>query len=57
VVGLAGNDGGKLKGIVDSCLIVSSTSTARIQESHILAVHIICKLVDYILFQKDIPEG
>lgn len=57
VVGLAGNDGGKLKGLVDSCLIVNSTSTARIQESHILAGHIICKLVDYILFQKDIPEG
>jgi D-sedoheptulose 7-phosphate isomerase len=57
VAGLAGNDGGKLKGLVDSCLIVNSTSTARIQESHILAGHIICKLVDYILFQKDIPEG
>jgi D-sedoheptulose 7-phosphate isomerase len=57
VVGLAGNDGGKLKGLVDSCLIVNSASTARIQESHILAGHIICKLVDYILFQKDIPEG
>jgi D-sedoheptulose 7-phosphate isomerase len=57
VVGLAGNDGGKLKSLVDSCLIVNSASTARIQESHILAGHIICKLVDYILFQKDIPEG
>lgn len=56
VVGLTGNDGGKLKGLVDSCLVVNSASTARIQESHILAGHIICKLVDYILFQKDIPE-
>jgi D-sedoheptulose 7-phosphate isomerase len=57
VVGLSGNDGGKLKGLVDSSLIVNSASTARIQEAHILAGHIICKLVDYILFQKDIPEG
>ena len=56
VVGLTGNDGGKLKSLVDSCLIVNSTSTARIQESHILAGHIICRLVDYILFQKDTPE-
>ena len=56
VVGLTGNDGGKLKDLADSCLVVNSTSTARIQESHILAGHIICKLVDYILFQKDIPE-
>jgi len=57
VVGLTGNDGGKLKDLVNSCLIVNSTSTARIQESHILAGHVICKLVDYILFQKDVPEG
>jgi D-sedoheptulose 7-phosphate isomerase len=56
VVGLTGNDGGKLKDLVDSCLVVNSSSTARIQESHILAGHIICRLVDYILFQKDIPE-
>lgn len=56
VAGLAGRDGGKLKGVADSCLIVDSRITARVQESHILAGHIICKLVDYILFQRDIPE-
>ena len=56
VVGLTGNDGGKLKEFADSCFIVDSNSTARIQESHILFGHIICKLVDYILFQKGIPE-
>jgi len=56
VVGLIGHDGGKLKDIADICLVVNSNSTARIQESHILAGHIICRLVDYILFQKDVPE-
>jgi D-sedoheptulose 7-phosphate isomerase len=56
VVGLAGNDGGKLKDLSDSCLVVNSNSTARIQESHILAGHIICRLVDYLLFQKHIPK-
>ena len=56
VVGLTGGDGGKLKEIVDSCLIVKSENTARIQETHIFACHIVCKLVDYILFQRETPE-
>jgi D-sedoheptulose 7-phosphate isomerase len=56
VAGFSGGDGGKLKEVADFCLVVNSKSTARIQETHILAGHIICKLVDYILFQKDIPD-
>ena len=56
VVGLTGNDGGKLKDLADSCLVVDSNSTPRIQETHILAGHIICELVDYILFQQGIPD-
>ena len=50
--GLLGNNGGKLSAVVDMALIVRSAVTARIQEAHILAEHIICHLVDYILFQK-----
>ena len=53
VAGLTGHDGGKLKELAHSCLIVDSDITARIQETHILAGHIICELVDYILFQRD----
>lgn len=56
VCGLTGGDGGKLKEIADSCLVVESKSTARIQETHILMGHIICMLVDYLLFQQGIPE-
>ena len=56
VAGLSGGDGGKLKQEADFCLVVNSKTTARIQETHILAGHIICMLVDYILFQKDIPD-
>ena len=56
VAGLTGGDGGKLKGYADSCLVVDSNSKARIQETHILVGHIICKLVDYILFQQGIPD-
>ncbi|MGD9162342.1 MAG: SIS domain-containing protein [Desulfobacteraceae bacterium] len=51
VAGLAGGKGGKLKDVCDLCLTVPNDITARVQESHILAGHIICKLVDYILFQ------
>jgi len=51
VAGFLGGDGGKLKGVVDIALVVDSYETARVQESHILAGHIICHLVDHILFQ------
>jgi D-sedoheptulose 7-phosphate isomerase len=51
-VGLTGGDGGQLAGLVDMALMVKSNSTPRIQEAHILVGHIICQLVDYILFQR-----
>jgi D-sedoheptulose 7-phosphate isomerase len=56
LVGLAGGDGGKLATLADMALVVKAQSTARIQESHILAGHIICQLVDYLLFQQGINE-
>ncbi len=52
VAGLTGVDGGKLADLVDLALIVKSNVTARIQEGHILAGHIVCQLVDHILFQN-----
>jgi D-sedoheptulose 7-phosphate isomerase len=51
-VALAGNDGGMLSKIVDISLIVSSTSTPRIQEVHILIGHILCEMVEHQLFLK-----
>ncbi len=45
-IGLTGEDGGKLKSICDLTLTVPSRITARIQEMHILAGHIICELVE-----------
>jgi len=38
--------------MVDILLNVDSDVTARIQEVHITAGHIICELVDHILFQE-----
>lgn len=50
--GLTGGDGGKLVDLADMALVVDSKVTARIQETHILAGHIVCQLVDHILFQN-----
>lgn len=53
-VGLMGGKRGKLSQLVDMPLMVNSSTTARIQETHILAGHLICRLVDHILFQQGI---
>ena len=53
---LLGKDGGELSKMVDMPLVVDCHVTARTQEAHILAEHIICHLVDYILFQKHLGE-
>ena len=46
VVGLTGGNGGKLKGITKTCLVVPSENTARIQECHTLIGHTICAQVE-----------
>lgn len=46
-----GGDGGRVRSLADMALVVKSNTTARIQEAHSLAGHVICQLVDYILFQ------
>ncbi len=51
-VALTGNDGGILTKISDISLIVPSTSTPRIQETHILIGHILCEMVEHQLFIK-----
>lgn len=43
---LLGKDGGKIGKIVDYPLIVPCNTTARVQESHILLIHIICELAE-----------
>jgi D-sedoheptulose 7-phosphate isomerase len=51
-VGLTGRDGGDVAKIADYALNVSSTSTPRIQETHITVGHVICEMVDFRLFQR-----
>ena len=50
--GFLGSDEGKLVNLVDLALVANTESTPRIQETHIMAGHILCHLVDYILFQR-----
>lgn len=45
-VGLLGKDGGKIKNIVDYPIVIHSNVTARVQECHILLIHIICEIVE-----------
>jgi len=50
-VGLTGGGGGELVSRVDYFLRVPATSTPRIQETHILIGHVLCELVDELLFK------
>ena len=46
VIGLLGKDGGKLKNTSSVEIIVPSDNTPRIQEAHLMILHIICELVE-----------
>lgn len=52
VIGLLGKDGGKLKNTSSVEIIVPSDNTPRIQEAHLMILHIICELVDMELFGR-----
>ena len=45
-IGLLGKGGGLAKALVDEPIIISSNSTARVQEMHILVGHIFCDLIE-----------
>ncbi|MBU0570778.1 MAG: SIS domain-containing protein [Candidatus Omnitrophica bacterium] len=46
VIGLTGRSGGKLSRLSDIPVIVRENNTARVQETHILIIHALCKLVE-----------
>ena len=49
-LGLLGCDGGDIASVVDLHLTVPSSETPRIQEAHLVIIHIICDLVEKALF-------
>jgi D-sedoheptulose 7-phosphate isomerase len=57
VVAMTGRAGGTLAGLLgqaDVEIRVPATSTARIQEVHLLAIHCLCDLIDHRLFGQEI---
>jgi D-sedoheptulose 7-phosphate isomerase len=55
-IGLIGKGGGKLAGRVDVPIVVASDRTPRIQETHITIVHVLCELIDELLFPEPEPR-
>ncbi|MDH4265106.1 MAG: D-sedoheptulose 7-phosphate isomerase [Deltaproteobacteria bacterium] len=51
-ISLTGGDGGDLAKLTDLALVVDAPSTPRIQEVHITIGHVLCEMVDRMLFQK-----
>ena len=49
---LLGKDGGKIKNVSNFPIVVNSDVTARIQESHICIIHIICELLEDLIVLK-----
>jgi len=51
-IGMTGANEDKMAELAQVLLGVDAENTARIQECHITMAHIICELVDYLLFQR-----
>lgn len=54
VLGLLGRAGGTVAPLCDLALVVESEDTQRIQETHNLIGHILCELVEGMLFGEDV---
>lgn len=50
-VGLLGKDGGEMLPLCEHALVVESPSVPLVQEVQIAAGHMLCRLVDYFLFE------
>lgn len=53
---LAGKDGGKIAKIVDFPIVVPDNVTARVQESHICIIHILCEIAELKLAEIESHE-
>ena len=52
-IAFLGRDGGSTIGMADVDLLVSSNSTARIQEAHQLLLHVLCEIIEDRLTRKE----
>jgi D-sedoheptulose 7-phosphate isomerase len=55
VFALTGEGGGQVAAFCDLTILVPDTNTARIQEMHLLVIHLICQLVEIALFSPVEP--
>jgi D-sedoheptulose 7-phosphate isomerase len=56
-VGLTGRDGGAMRAVCGETIRVPSDATERIQEGHIVVIHLLCELVERTLFGDLRPDG
>lgn len=52
-ISFLGKDGGILKDISDNILLIPYCSTARVQEHHIMSIHLICQIVERSMFKNE----
>jgi D-sedoheptulose 7-phosphate isomerase len=55
-VGFSGNNGGLMRSLCDHNIIIPSSVTANIQESHLALEHIFCMLVECFTFGSDFDK-
>jgi D-sedoheptulose 7-phosphate isomerase len=53
---LSGGEGGPVAAAAELAIVVPSQSTPRIQEVHITIGHVLCDLVDFLLFPDKFPQ-
>jgi D-sedoheptulose 7-phosphate isomerase len=56
-VGFSGNNGGLMRSLCDHNIIIPSSVTANIQESHLALEHIFCMLVECFTFGSDFDKN
>jgi len=57
VLGLTGDQGGRLAEVSDEIVMVPSAATERIQEGHITIIHLLCELLERTLFSVAGGDG
>jgi D-sedoheptulose 7-phosphate isomerase len=53
---LSGGEGGPVAAAAELAIVVPSGSTPRVQEVHITIGHVLCDLVDFLLFPDKFPQ-
>lgn len=56
IIGFTGQKGGKMAALCDECFHAPSSETPRIQEAHITIGHIICALIEEVIFKEEKPR-